>query len=50
MDSFSFLIGLVMGLVLLPTLIGVLVICKKFDVKVSIEPLKRLLSKVKNRD
>lgn len=50
MDSFSFLIGLVMGLVLLPSIIGVVVLCKKFDIDVSLGSLKRLLNKLKNRD
>jgi hypothetical protein len=50
MDALSVLLGLAMGLVLLPTIIGVIVLCKKFDVKLSLDPLKRLLNKLKNRD
>jgi hypothetical protein len=50
MDALSMLLGLVMGLVLLPSIIGVIVLCKKFGITVSLEPLKRLLNKFRKKD
>lgn len=49
MDAFSFLLGLAAGLVLLPSAIGVVVLCRKLGVEVSLDPLKSLLRKLRDK-
>jgi hypothetical protein len=50
MDALSLLLGFIFGFTFLPCLIGVVVLCQKFNINVSLEPLKRLLNKIRNRN